>query len=217
MANHESKTQDILIRTAGELFADHGFDGVSTRMIADKAGVNLGGIHYHFGNKERLYIAAFKYVCKEDGNLTLTKVILQNPELQETPEGIAEAIYLTCESFISDLFDPELPKWSIRMILKELSNPSSAMPTLVEEVFKENFDSDIEIFHKAKPNATENEAIIWRSFMKGIALFYTMTIIPHKIMLGKDSLGQEFTDSLIKMTAKSVIALADLPLPEKLK
>ena len=43
-----------VIDAAGELFSRHGFDGVSLRDIAKKAGVNHGLIHRHFGSKENL-------------------------------------------------------------------------------------------------------------------------------------------------------------------
>ena len=43
-----------VIGAAGELFSRHGFDGVSLRDIARKAGVNHGLIHRHFGSKENL-------------------------------------------------------------------------------------------------------------------------------------------------------------------
>jgi AcrR family transcriptional regulator len=43
-----------VIGAAGELFSRRGFDGVSVRDIAKKAGVNHGLIHRHFGSKENL-------------------------------------------------------------------------------------------------------------------------------------------------------------------
>lgn len=51
------KARDLLIESANRLFGEAGFDRVSTREIADHAGVNLGLIHYYFGSKEGLYDA----------------------------------------------------------------------------------------------------------------------------------------------------------------
>jgi AcrR family transcriptional regulator len=48
-----------LISVATELFAQHGYEGTSIRMITDKAGANLGAITYHFGSKEALYESVF--------------------------------------------------------------------------------------------------------------------------------------------------------------
>lgn len=44
-----------ILCAARELFAEHGFEGTSTRAIAGEARVNQAMIHYYFGNKESLY------------------------------------------------------------------------------------------------------------------------------------------------------------------
>lgn len=43
------------MNAAERVFADLGFNGSTTRGIADEAGVNLGLIHYHFQSKEALF------------------------------------------------------------------------------------------------------------------------------------------------------------------
>jgi AcrR family transcriptional regulator len=50
---------DHVLNTAANLFADHGFDGVSTREIAKACGCSLPIIYYHFSNKQTLYNEAF--------------------------------------------------------------------------------------------------------------------------------------------------------------
>ncbi len=47
-----------LLESALVVFAEHGFDGATTRDIAAHAGVNLGLVQYHFGGKEQLWRAA---------------------------------------------------------------------------------------------------------------------------------------------------------------
>lgn len=44
-----------LLNAAEALFAEHDFDSVSTRDIADSAKVNLALVHYYFGTKHRLF------------------------------------------------------------------------------------------------------------------------------------------------------------------
>jgi len=46
-----------LIKVAMRLFSEQGFDGTTTREIADAAGVNEAIIFRHFGSKEELYWA----------------------------------------------------------------------------------------------------------------------------------------------------------------
>ena len=49
------RTRAKVLDAAERLFADHGFDGVSIRDIADEAGVTLGLIGFHAGGKEELF------------------------------------------------------------------------------------------------------------------------------------------------------------------
>lgn len=55
-AGHE--TRERIGQAALRVFAAEGFDGTTTRQIADAAGVNLGLLQYHFGGKENLWRAA---------------------------------------------------------------------------------------------------------------------------------------------------------------
>jgi AcrR family transcriptional regulator len=54
------KTREKVIRAATDLFAEHGFHGVTTRDIAKSAKVNIATIHYHVGTKEELYMEVFR-------------------------------------------------------------------------------------------------------------------------------------------------------------
>ncbi|HUC61950.1 MAG TPA: CerR family C-terminal domain-containing protein [Alphaproteobacteria bacterium] len=51
-------TRQRLIAAAFEVFAERGYEGATTRHLAERAGVNLPAIQYYFGNKEGLYRAA---------------------------------------------------------------------------------------------------------------------------------------------------------------
>jgi AcrR family transcriptional regulator len=49
-----SDPREKLIETAKELFASHGFEGVSMRLLARKAKANIAMVSYYFGSKENL-------------------------------------------------------------------------------------------------------------------------------------------------------------------
>lgn len=55
MTNEQITKRDQIIDAAVELFSEHGFEGTSTRMIAQKANVNLAMLSYYFGGKEQLF------------------------------------------------------------------------------------------------------------------------------------------------------------------
>ncbi len=60
-------TREALLGAGSELFARHGFDGVSVEAIAAEAGVNKAMINYHFGGKRGLYRAILTSTFDEVG------------------------------------------------------------------------------------------------------------------------------------------------------
>ncbi len=49
-----SEKKNAILDVAQELFANHGFEGTTTRSISDTAGVNIAMLSYYFGSKEKL-------------------------------------------------------------------------------------------------------------------------------------------------------------------
>jgi TetR/AcrR family transcriptional regulator, regulator of cefoperazone and chloramphenicol sensitivity len=56
-------TRDKLLLAAVDAFGKYGFEGTTTRMLAESAGVNLQAIPYYFGGKEGLYGATAEYIA----------------------------------------------------------------------------------------------------------------------------------------------------------
>ena len=59
------ETQERLLDTAAELFAQRGYAGVSMRDIASAVGITQAAIYHHFANKDALYIAAITYLFEK--------------------------------------------------------------------------------------------------------------------------------------------------------
>jgi TetR/AcrR family transcriptional regulator, regulator of cefoperazone and chloramphenicol sensitivity len=58
-------TRRRILETAIEIFGTYEYDGASTRLLAERAGVNLPAIQYYFGSKEGLYRAAIDTVIAD--------------------------------------------------------------------------------------------------------------------------------------------------------
>ena len=59
--SHDNRTsRDRILAAAEDVFAEHGFDATTLRLIAAGAEVPIGLIAYHFGNKAGLYRAVFE-------------------------------------------------------------------------------------------------------------------------------------------------------------
>lgn len=59
------ETRVRILEAALELFAASGFEGASTRTLAERAGVNLPAIQYYFGSKEGLYRAVVQQISEQ--------------------------------------------------------------------------------------------------------------------------------------------------------
>jgi AcrR family transcriptional regulator len=55
-----ARGQELLLTAAQELFAERGFDRVTTREIAERAGVDATLIARYFGSKTGIYLAAIR-------------------------------------------------------------------------------------------------------------------------------------------------------------
>ncbi|MGK5557843.1 TetR/AcrR family transcriptional regulator [Actinomadura kijaniata] len=52
--------RERILDAATRLFADLGYDGASTRLIAEAAGLNIATVAYHVGGKRDLYLAVME-------------------------------------------------------------------------------------------------------------------------------------------------------------
>lgn len=112
----ELDTRQALLQTAAILFAEHGFEAVSTRVLAKESGVNMAMIAYYFGSKEKLFeaiidehipktretligflnlnisswdkfsLAIDNYVDKMFQNSSFTKLLYRELSLQQRPD-----------------------------------------------------------------------------------------------------------------------------------
>ncbi len=52
----EPTSTERILAAATELFSRYGYEGVSTRQLATKTGLNISTIHHHVGSKRKLYL-----------------------------------------------------------------------------------------------------------------------------------------------------------------
>jgi len=86
MSEAGDATRRALLDAAEELLISKGVAGITTRKVADRAGVNQALVHYHFGTIEELLVAA------------LERVSVQVKER-------SQKIYATDQSFVDGWFE----------------------------------------------------------------------------------------------------------------
>jgi len=67
-------TRRKILDAAGELIAELGWSGVTTRRIAERAGINNALIHYYFGTKDALLIEAASTMFAEEFEGPMTRM-----------------------------------------------------------------------------------------------------------------------------------------------
>lgn len=73
------ETRQRFLDAALSLFAEHGFAGTSTRMLATAAGSNVASLAYHFGGKEGLYEACLIRLHADLGEATPASIPADSP------------------------------------------------------------------------------------------------------------------------------------------
>ncbi len=106
-----AETRRGILRAAEESFAAAGFVGATTRRVAARAGVNVATLHYHFGNKEKLYRAVLD--AASGAELTV-------PGAGKTPAERLAAVVEALWNF--GAAHPSLPRLSL---LHRLAGPAS--------------------------------------------------------------------------------------------
>ena len=61
MSSNRSETATLLLEAAQRCLERHGIAGLSTRKVADEAGMPLSQIHYHLGSKRGLLLALLAF------------------------------------------------------------------------------------------------------------------------------------------------------------
>ncbi len=92
MAKLKIDKRSALLKAALELFAEHGFNGSSTALIAKRAGVASGTLFVHFKNKEELIHELFKEV--------LAKIELQIYESFPADMAVREQLLRTLSNLL---------------------------------------------------------------------------------------------------------------------
>lgn len=122
-------TRAALIEAAVHEFAAHGFEGASTRAIAQRAGVHQPQINYHFESKLELWRAALDHLFAE----------LDVEVASEMPDGLDDMALLAAgvRAFVRNAARrPELN----RMMVKESTIAGDRLTWLVDTHVRARFE-----------------------------------------------------------------------------
>jgi TetR/AcrR family transcriptional regulator, regulator of cefoperazone and chloramphenicol sensitivity len=121
----QTKTRQQLLEAAGQVFAEHGYRAATVREICLRAGANIASIHYHFGDKEKLYIEVLRYAHKRGAEI--------NADLSDESRPAEERLKNFIRSFLSQLLEHGSLTWDAKLIAREMIEPSAVFDVVIEE------------------------------------------------------------------------------------
>jgi TetR/AcrR family transcriptional regulator, regulator of cefoperazone and chloramphenicol sensitivity len=128
-------TRQRLLETAGEVFAERGFRAATVREICDRAGANVAAVNYHFGGKEKFYAEIFRHWMLERHRMFPPD---QGLRAQATPE---EKLRAFVRAALLRLFGEKgTPSWLSRLMANEMIEPTPALGSLVDELFRSQIE-----------------------------------------------------------------------------
>ncbi len=100
-------TRAALLKSARELFTEHGYADTATEDIAQRAGVTRGAIYYQFRDKSGLFRAVL-----EDLNLNIVKKVMSTIQSgQGGPEDLWDnRVHAGTEAYLDACLDPTVQR-----------------------------------------------------------------------------------------------------------
>lgn len=187
------ETRGRILTTALEMFGAHGYDAVSTRLLAERAGVNLPAIQYYFGSKEGLYRAVITFIVEHNeahvAELT-TKVEALLASDEAAADELIEALCEILESFVRLISSGEQVEARRLFYARAEVEPTPGLDILHESGSRQIFDPCLKLVGRLLGKSTEDPEIVLRT----LALFGQVTIFCHlgvRRLMRVDELDEE--------------------------
>lgn len=126
-------TRRRILETAIEVFGTYEYDGASTRMLAERAGVNLPAIQYYFGSKEGLYRAAIDQIIRdieERMSPVAAHVTARLAEANLDRQGVLDLLHLLLDSFAELVLSGDQPEARKRLLVRAEADGMDALEPL---------------------------------------------------------------------------------------
>ncbi len=160
-------TRAALLRAAAEVFAERGYQLARVRDIAARAGVNLAAMNYHFGGKQKLYLAVLQSNAAERlGHFPL-------PDAAHSRLGGQELLRLAIRNLLGRFLSTEQPSLLPRLFVRELANPTPALQSIVDSVARPQLALLQGVVRRfLGPKASEQELRLAAFSVLGQCVFY---------------------------------------------
>lgn len=198
-------TREGLLKVAELLFTRNGYTSVSTRDLADAAGVNLAAINYHFGSKAKLFTEVVHRSMTQSGCVE-ARLDFNGPITSQSDAARAIGEYVV--GFLQYLLNPLGPQ-ACQMMLRESFTDHSDDPemfemlisSVVEKFMRPLEDSLVEVVMILKPKLDKSDAVKVARSIAGQCAFYGS----HKMFIERINKQNEYGELNLFEVAKHVV------------
>lgn len=174
-------TKNKILDTAESLFAEHGFEATSLRMITTAAGVNLAAVNYHFRSKDDLIRAV---LARRIGPLNQKRMESLRAHLEAAGDGPLE-LEKVIRSFVEPvvILRKEPHGQAVgRLFGRTYAGPSGTARQTFFELMKEVVRPFTEAFRRALPNLNQVD-LLWRMHFSIGVMAHTLAGAEHLRMI----------------------------------
>jgi AcrR family transcriptional regulator len=201
----QDATKVRLLESAGQEFADKGFECARIRAICERAQANIAAVNYHFGDKEQLYVEtvleAHRCGFPPEGG--------DEVSLREPVDELREFIHY----FLSRVLALHAPDdWRHRLMIREMLHPTPASDVLIREAIRPRFERLAAILRRFCPEAEGRKIHALAFSVIGQCLHYKMARSIAERLIGPDGMAALDLDYLTEhITTFCLAALGCVP------
>jgi TetR/AcrR family transcriptional regulator, regulator of cefoperazone and chloramphenicol sensitivity len=208
-------TREKLLAASLDVFGRLGFDGASTRQLADAAGVNLQAIPYYFSGKEGLYIATADYLTELISNhvgdmrqrVGARMVALDATGEPMSPEEARGFLTEIAQTMVALFVSKKSESWA-RFIIREQMEPTEAFTRVYQGIMRPMIEIARRLIGTILDEDPASEHVRLRAFsFVGSILVFRMAHAAVLAQMEWSSAGPEEVATLRNLAAELVAVL----------
>lgn len=200
-------TRTNLIAAGLRLFGRSGFDGTSTRSLAEHAGTNVASIAYHFGGKEGLRQACAQHVAQRLGEAFTAAEAGPAPA---DPQTAMRELERTVHDFaIMLLVSPEASDF-VPFVLRELTDPGVIADMIFSHFFLPRHARLCRLWSVVTGKPAEADEVKLAVFAAiGQVLYFRMARPFVTRRMGWEKIGQPEAELIVKTVVDNLRAITE--------
>jgi len=209
---HRNTKERILI--ASEFLLVHKGSAISTRAIADTAGVNIAAVNYHFGAKDRLIEMIFRrrFTVLDEACSRELRSMYAAGASRETRFPVSRILRTYLRPFFAGSHDDLLNGEHMVLLTRAIMEPNRGIQSVFAEAMKQSREMLLQMLCKALPDLPE-EVIRFRFLLALGTLGYTLAMAGGGVPLD----GLKFTsrDHLVNALVSFLSSAFEAPSPDE--